>query len=391
MTTGLKGNIWKYFVYTLTQRRSFYTLLAILFLTLPNSNAKQIGIYAAAGSFASFLLEIPTGYFADRFGHKKTLVISKIVMILSTLCFIFANSLVYFVVGSILLSASFALMSGTQEAFVHNTLIALKREKEYTKIMSKLVANVSLLSGLIIVLLPFLTKYSMLLPFYITLITDLIGLGVIITSVVPSQKFRAEDYSIKSFFRAIKQGASPGFYSLSMLVGAIGGFITADTNYRYVYLTSLGFPIILVGFVMGLSRFFWFIVGHSAHIIEKKLGIEKMLLLEIIFFPLCYFLTVLSNNPYFIAFVFSLYVGYFWGRKQIITNHFLTKFIKNKNYKATMLSVSSQIENIYEFVAAFSIGFVMRISYKAGFLTLGIMLLIIMSIMYYLFNKKKKK
>jgi fucose permease len=30
---------------------------------------------------AGFLMEIPSGYFADRFGHKKTLILSKVFML----------------------------------------------------------------------------------------------------------------------------------------------------------------------------------------------------------------------------------------------------------------------------------------------------------------------
>jgi len=77
------------------------------------------------GSLASFLFEIPSGYFSDRFGHKKTLILSKVFMFLSTLCFLIGHDVVYFAIGSIFLSLGFAFTSGTMSAFVHENLVEL--------------------------------------------------------------------------------------------------------------------------------------------------------------------------------------------------------------------------------------------------------------------------
>ena len=74
----LESNIWKYFFYILTNRRHYITILSIYFLTLPNTTINQIGLYMGIGNLVAFLLEIPSGYFADRFGHKKTLILAKI-------------------------------------------------------------------------------------------------------------------------------------------------------------------------------------------------------------------------------------------------------------------------------------------------------------------------
>lgn len=95
----LKSNLWKYFLFELSQRRHFIPILSIFFLTLPNTTANQIGIYSGIGFIVSFFLEIPSGYVADMFGHKKTLVLSKILMIISMTAFVFASGFYSFVIG----------------------------------------------------------------------------------------------------------------------------------------------------------------------------------------------------------------------------------------------------------------------------------------------------
>ena len=65
-------------------RRNFAPIIAIFFLTLPNSIAQQIGIYSGIGFLAGFLLEIPSGYLSDTIGHKKALILVGIGFILSS-------------------------------------------------------------------------------------------------------------------------------------------------------------------------------------------------------------------------------------------------------------------------------------------------------------------
>ena len=83
---------------------------------------EPVEAFASAGFLASFLIEIPTGYFADRFGHKNSLILAKVFKILSTLSFVLGTNIYWFVAGSVFGALGFALQSGTQQAFVHETL-----------------------------------------------------------------------------------------------------------------------------------------------------------------------------------------------------------------------------------------------------------------------------
>ncbi len=382
LPASLKYNLWKFFIYNLSHRRNFITILSIYFLTLPNTTAQQIGIYTAAASVTSFLFEIPTGYLADRFGHKHTLILAKLFMILSLFSFIYAHSLTFFVVGSVLMSLGFACYSGTDAAFFHNLLISFRRGKDYTQLMSKLSANISLLSAGLIVLLPFFTKISIVLPFKISLVFDFIGLVAILLIKSPQQKFPRAEQSISIFWQGIRASAGKGFYPAAIFAGAIGGFFIGSTPFRDVYLTSLGYPLVFIGFVMGLSRLIWFVVGHNAHILQEKIGVRNILLFDLFFFPLLLMSVALFSNPYLVGLLFSIGVGYFWGRSSIITHTFLTSFIRKKEYKATILSVKNQIKSFFEIVVAFGIAFVMTKSYKLGYLILGVILFLILLFSY---------
>ncbi|HIJ10461.1 TPA: MFS transporter [Candidatus Woesearchaeota archaeon] len=364
----LESNIWKYLLYEISHRRHFIPILAIYFLTLPNTTAHQIGIYAGLGYLASFLFEIPSGYIADRIGHKKTLVIEKILMTLGLVAFVLANSLPLFIVGSVLMSVGFSFHSGTGSAFMHNTLTALRREKEYTKVMSKLLANVSIVSAILVALLPFTTTISIKIPLIINIVFDIMGLFVVLSLTPPPQQFAAAPEKFSNLIKTIHRAAKPGFYMIAIFIGILGGYMFGVGPFRVPYLEVLGLPIIYVGLVMSLSRVFWFLIGHNAHVLEEKIGVKRLLQWDVIIFPSLFLLTTLFTNPYIVGTIFALITGYFWGRRQIIINHFFASCITDARYKATMVSVANQIQTIFQFVVAFSIGYVMNVSYRLGFM-----------------------
>lgn len=382
----LQSNIWKYFVYSFSQRRNFIPILSIFFLTLPDTTTKQIGIWSGIGFIASFFFEIPSSYFADRFGHKKTMVMAKILMVISTASFIFANSWIWFIVGSALLSISFAFASGTDSAFIHNTLIESRREHEYTKLRSKLSANVSLLSVIPIILLPFFTAISIRLPLQIWLVVDIIGLIIAFSFISPRIKFEAEEDKI-SVWKIAKQLRGTGFYPFSVFIGVIGGYIVAVSNFNNIYLQSIGYPVVLIGFVMGISRFIWFLIGHNIHKIEEKFGMRAIMVFEMIFFPLTVSLIVIFPNPYFVAAIICIMLGYYWGRCQMMDGYTLKHFVVNKKYKATLISIQSQIEATFQAILAFCFGSLMAISFKLGYSTGLVAMLAVMIISYTYYRK----
>jgi len=389
MQRQLKANIWKYFLIILTNRRNYIPILAIYFLTLPNSNAQQIGLYVGIGWLAGFLLEIPSGYISDEWGHKKTLILAKFSLLVSTLFFIFGNSLPYFILGSSFMALGFAFTSGTGGAFLHNTLVGLKREKNYGDISGKIRAKASLVSAGMILLLPLLTKIALILPIKIYLIFDVVGILTAFSLYSPKIKYSAEDEEGEKIWSQLKRFRGTGFYVTSLFVGFIGGFIMALSPFKEPFVESLGFPIIFIGSIMAFSRVVWFIIGHNLKIL-KKIKIQRLLFYEIFLFSGLIILSSQLINPYFISLIFVILIGYYHGRSSLIGEYYLNNFLINKRYKATMLSIKQQIGKLFESGIALLIGFVMAISFRLGFLVLGICMLLVLLVIYPSLKRQSK-
>ncbi len=78
-----------------------------------------------------FILEVPSGYFSDRFGRRVTLLLAAISMIIANSCFIIGGSFAWFAVAQFFLAAGIAMQSGTDTAFHYDSLKILGREHEY--------------------------------------------------------------------------------------------------------------------------------------------------------------------------------------------------------------------------------------------------------------------
>ena len=106
--------------------------ITVFFLYMSQSLPLDQVIELSAVYYLSvFLLEVPSGYFSDRIGRRRTLLIAAAALIGSYCCFIVGAGYWWFAAGQFLLAMGIAMQSGTDTAFHYDSLKALGREAEY--------------------------------------------------------------------------------------------------------------------------------------------------------------------------------------------------------------------------------------------------------------------
>ncbi len=391
----LERNLKLFYPFLLSQRRVFYALISIFFLTLPGTSEKihMLGWFMSAGALASFFLEIPSGYLSDKFGHKRMLVVAKIAMILSTLMYIFATSWIFFLIGSVFISIGFSLQSGTIQAIQHNSLTGLNREEDYIKYNSKLSANISIVSALLLLLVPFSLEIDILAPFYIGLALDLIGLISVILITQPKdvvEKVSTKKVPEKNIMEIIRETKGTGFLSFSLFTAIFSSLAIATGPFREIYLIELGLLATYVGFLSALSRFFWFLIGHNVHKISENFSIKQILIFKSIFTFITFVIVGLSKNPYIVLFLIALHLGFGQATGSIMSNFSLQNHVSDKRYKATILLIKSQIKAIFQVVLPFCFAYIMSISISLGFISAGFFALIYYLVLWPFVNKGLK-
>jgi len=81
------------------------------------------------------LFEIPCGAISDYISRKFSLFLGALAMALAALIYSIMPNIFLFIIGETLFALGFSLVSGSDEAFVFDTLRKMGREKEMPKIM----------------------------------------------------------------------------------------------------------------------------------------------------------------------------------------------------------------------------------------------------------------
>ncbi len=88
----------------------------------------------------NFLMEVPTGAVADRFGRKVSVALGGFLLAAATLLYGSFPHIGVFVVGEALFAVALTLISGADEALAYDSLLACGRAAEASRVMSRLEA-----------------------------------------------------------------------------------------------------------------------------------------------------------------------------------------------------------------------------------------------------------
>ncbi len=96
----------------------------------------EVGLIQAVVMFATFILEVPTGIVADKFGRKTSVIAGTFAHIESLLLVSVGNSFGVFLVSSIAAGFGWSLISGAGEALVFDSLKENNLESKFKHFMS---------------------------------------------------------------------------------------------------------------------------------------------------------------------------------------------------------------------------------------------------------------
>jgi MFS family permease len=391
MEKNLQNNIWKYALLLIANKRIFVAVLGAYYLTIPDVTPKIIGTILLAGSLSGFLFEIPSGYMSDKIGHKLTLVISRILMLMSTVFFLVANNITFLILGAIFLSASAAFQSGTGSAFMHETLQGLKREHDYARVMGKISSIGFAVPIIFMVLVPFLVSVSYKTPFLIALVIDVIGLLAAISLVVPPvPQEHIEEIGSTNFKQVLQEGYRLNFFSIALFSGIISGTLFSVGGFRAPYQAFLEIPVIWYGVFFGIGRAFASLMLAYSGKIKKYITLPSFYGFQLIIYTLLILVLGIISSWWVVVTAFIVINAFQWGLSKIDEGYQLD-IIKSSKFKATLLSTGSQIDQAVSAVSSFGVGFIIeRVSYQYGFLYSGIIFLVILFPLYLYIARRYK-
>lgn len=134
MKKKIPTQVWRiYFASFLKNQTYFVPILVIFFQDLGLSFSEIFWLFTF-GSVFSFIIEIPTGVFADLFGKRRSIIWSKFVIFVSFILFGFAWNFWTLLLANLILELGKSLRSGTETAYVYDYLDENPEAPRYTTV-----------------------------------------------------------------------------------------------------------------------------------------------------------------------------------------------------------------------------------------------------------------
>ncbi len=134
----VEANVWKYYLFQFFLNFQLWWPIWIIYLTETRGlTLGQVTLIDVPFWLSIIVLQVPAAALADRFGRKPTLIAASAAFALAVTCFGLAPNF-WLIMGAYLIwGAAFALLNGTESAFIYDSLKACGRESEYPRIYGR--------------------------------------------------------------------------------------------------------------------------------------------------------------------------------------------------------------------------------------------------------------
>ncbi len=346
------SNIHKIYLFGFLRNLQFFGAVSVpFFLDWVKIDYTKMFILEAWFMLCVFLLEIPTGTIADRFGRKFSVAAGSVFFFLAMMVFGLFRSYPVLFFAEFLAALGVALVSGADNALIYDTLMQMKKQKDARHFFSRYASFSS--AGLIIALpagsllvgsglfgYPFVLPLTMMLGSVSAFLAFIVMLSVaepkrhkplqnLVKEGILGLKYLAGHSKLRAFaFNSVLISATTSF--IFWLYQPLSGM--AGINIAYYGFISAGFNLFSILLLLNVKRL-------ERHFEIKNLIFFTALLPGLLLVGLAFF----RISALVIAGIF-LIVGFRQLRAPILAD-FMNRQISSRN-RATVLSSVSMFERL---------------------------------------------
>lgn len=363
-----------------------YTLPFVLFwaLAIPYYRTKgldftQIAVLQTIGAVMNMAFEIPFGWYSDRYGYRKTLLISCFGYIGGIIFLIFGQQMSTLVISEFFFALAMAAKSGADTAIFYGSLELLGQTEDYLQIRSRITQKESIIRFFIRILAPVLYSFITWAPFALSLIPyGLVTLFTFQYTELPQREIgdSTAEPNQGSFLKKLISNIKT-FFSLNLPFTLLSIFsmlmIVLVSNYSQFfapYLESVGVDIKFYGVITASSMVATFLGARWIGIWKKT---PSFLALTLCGSLICLFLAIFSRfNACWSAVLFYFVMNLLETQFGLYLSKSLNQVIPSHR-RATMLSFSNIFDQIGSIICDPLIGFGLdQLGFKNIYTLLGL-------------------
>lgn len=340
----------KFYLASFLKNQIYFVPIIVLFFQDLNLNYTQIFWIFTIGAAFSFLIEIPTGIFADFFGNRRSIILSKLLIFISFIFFGFAFNFWSLLLANLIYELGKSFRSGTETAYVFNYLKEAPNNPSYilVKANQKFYARISeSLGALIGGFLAYKLGFSWV--FFVAAVPAFINFLFALSWEHISESGKEIQKGLKGsvlFARdAFKELWSNNVArSIVLNISFFAASFVALDKFTQPYMKTAGLDLQYFGPVYAVFLIIIAFLVRSAGKLEKKWGGERIMNYSglIAFIPLIILSTNISSLWAIALFFAVLMIANF---RSPVANNLFHEQISAKN-RATMGSILSLFESL---------------------------------------------
>ena len=338
----VKDNIWKLYIIKGLMWFMVAMPIIVLFFQENGLNLHEVMILQGSYSLMVALMEIPSGYIADLFGRKKTMVLGTVFCFLGYALFSFSFEFWEFLLAEILLGIGNSFISGSDSAILYDSLLQSKKTDQYTKIEGKTYSIGNFAEAGAGILGGFLAEMSLRYPWYVQASVAVLAIPFTISLVEPQVRTKKLEKNFKAILHVVRYTLVENkllkwltFYS------AITGVATLSMAwFAQPFFKDVDIPIKWFGILWAILNFSVGISSYHAHWFESRLNRRALFLFIGVGIAICYALLGFSNTKWGIFWILMIYL--IRGVATPVLKNYINE-ITSSEIRATVLSVRSFI------------------------------------------------
>ncbi|RQW07551.1 MFS transporter, partial [candidate division KSB1 bacterium] len=347
----------------------FVMPIIVLFYYENGLSQTKIMILQSVFSIGVVIFEIPSGYFSDVIGRKRTIVIGSVISTLAFGIYSLSSGFWEFLIAELVLGLGASFISGTDSAMIYDSLIETGRAGEYAKIEGRRTSAANFSETAAAIAGGLLATVSLRFPFYVEFFVMALTIPLSMTLVEPERhKFDNSQGSVKGILSIVRFALHEHSEVKWLIIysSIIGSSTLTMVWFIQPYLDVVGLPVAYFGVAWAALNFSVGVFSILAYRIERSLGQSRTLLMLLPLAVLGYVLSGYIQSPWVIAPFFIFY--FVRGIHGPMLKEYVNRLISSDK-RATVLSVKNMMGRLVFTVIGPFVGWMKDIySFRTAFL-----------------------
>lgn len=334
-----RRNIYSLYLIKIAKWFMLYMPIVVLFFQDNGLDMQNILILQSIYSIMIIALEIPSGYIADVWGRRNTLIFGSVIGTIGFGLYSIYSGFYGFLMAQLVLGAGQSFISGSDSALLYDSLKMSGKESEYIKYEGRVLSIGNFSETIAAVAGGFLAEISLRTPFLWQIVVSAIAIPAAIYIVEPKLYTKENKIGLKHILSIVKSclfkskelcanilfSAIIGCATLTMAWFLQAYFVEVHSLSEY----QIGIIWSILNLIVGVSTFF-------AYKFEKSIG--KMITIVIILVVISGAYIVVGLTKSNIVFIAILMFYIIRGIATPVLKNYINELCE-PNVRATVLSV----------------------------------------------------